>query len=142
CAQRPPPAPAPPGATPPRPCRVLVIDDEADVAETLRRGLALFGHTVDTAASGAAGIEAARRSRPDIVLCDLGMAEMDGYVVAGKLRRELGDGHIPLIAYSGSAPEEPQPRPQAAGFTHPLPKPLDLPQLQQAMSDLLAQLKT
>src|SRR5262245_9666144 len=46
-----PPSPAPT----PRPCRVLVIDDEADVAETLRRGLALFGHTVDTAASGEIG---------------------------------------------------------------------------------------
>src|SRR5262249_42589737 len=133
-----PPSPAPT----PRPCRVLVIDDEADVAETLRRGLALFGHTVDTAASGAAGIEAARRTHPDIVLCDLGMAEMDGYAVAGKLRHELGDGHLPLIAYSGYGHEEAQRRAQAAGFDLHLTKPLDLPQLQQALSDLLARLKT
>jgi PAS domain S-box-containing protein len=125
---------------PSRPCRILVIDDDGDVAESLRGGLELFGHKVEVAASGAAGIAAARRVRPDIVLCDLGMAETDGYTVARSLREQLDDTRLPLIAYSGYGLEEVQRRALVAGFDLSLTKPLDLGQLQQAMMGLLVQL--
>ena len=82
-----------------------------------------------------------RRTRPDVVLCDLGMAEMDGFAVAAHLRRELDNGHLPLIAYSGYGHEEAQRRAVAAGFDLHLTKPLDLAQLQEAIADLLARLK-
>src|SRR5262249_56761989 len=87
------PAPPPP-VTPVRSCRILVIDDEGDVAESLRRGLELYGHKVEAVPSGAAGITAASRARPDVVLCDLGMAETDGFTVAGTLRQQLPDTHL------------------------------------------------
>jgi PAS domain S-box-containing protein len=122
------------------PCRILVIDDDGEVAESLRRGLELFGHKVEVAASGAAGIAAARRVRPDLVLCDLGMAETDGFTVARNLREHLDDTHLPLIAYSGYGQEEVQRRALAAGFDLHLTKPLDLGQLQQGMIGLLVRL--
>jgi PAS domain S-box-containing protein len=136
--------PAPPtedeSLSPSRPCRILVIDDDGEVAESLRRGLELFGHTVEVAASGAAGIAAARRVRPDLVLCDLGMAETDGFTVARNLREHLDDTHLPLVAYSGYGQEEVQRRAHAAGFDLHLTKPLDLGQLQQGMMGLLVRL--
>jgi CheY-like chemotaxis protein len=117
-----------------------VIDDEGDVAESLRRGLELYGHKVEAVASGAAGITAASRARPDVVLCDLGMAETDGFTVARHLRQHLNDAHLPLIAYSGYGQGEVRRRARDAGFDLHLTKPLDLGQLQQAMTDLLVRL--
>src|SRR5215471_11242751 len=136
--------PAPPpengSPSPSRPCHILVIDDDGEVAESLRRGLELFGHKVEVAASGSLGIAAARRVRPDLVLCDLGMAETDGFTVARNLREHLDDTHLPLIAYSGYGQEEVQRRALAAGFDLHLTKPLDLGQLQQGIMGLLVRL--
>jgi PAS domain S-box-containing protein len=133
--------PLPPRAAPPamRPrCRILVIDDNRDVADSLHYSLELLGHQVETACSGAEGVEKMQHMRPDVVICDIGMAEMSGFAVAETLREKSPQERLPLIAYSGYGEEETQQRAKNAGFDLTLTKPVDLAQLQQAMTQLLA----
>jgi PAS domain S-box-containing protein len=132
------PPPTPPATAGPGKytCRVLVIDDNRDVADSLHYSLELLGHHVETAYSGAEGVEAIQRRRPDVVICDLGMTEMNGFVVAEKLREQSHKRRLPLIAYSGYADEDTQQRAKKAGFDVVLTKPLDVARLQQALREL------
>src|SRR5262249_52728907 len=62
--------------------RVLIIEDDADVADGLKAALEIDAHDVTLAHSGAEGIEQARSAHPDVVLCDIGLPGMNGYDVA------------------------------------------------------------
>jgi signal transduction histidine kinase/CheY-like chemotaxis protein len=116
--------PAPPRAeAAPRGRRVLVIDDNADAADTLAELVRLFGHEVEVAYSGGAGIEKARRWRPDVVLCDIGLPGVTGYDVARALRDEQRG--LRLVAVSGYAQEEDVRKATEAGFDAHIAKPPD-----------------
>jgi DNA-binding response OmpR family regulator len=65
--------------------RILVVEDEVDIAGYLRRGLAYEGYTVEHAATGATALTAARERPPDLVVLDLGLPDMDGLEVARRL---------------------------------------------------------
>jgi len=117
------------------PLRVLVVDDNVDAAETLAMVLRVHGHDVATAHDGAAGLDAAKRTVPDVVICDIGMPGMDGYEFATKLRRESCCASAIAVALTGYGESEDQRRAIAAGFNHFLKKPVRLPDLY----DLLAQ---
>ena len=67
--------------------RVLVVDDNADSAESLSLLLELMGHTVRTAHDGEEALEQAEAFRPELVLMDIGMPRMDGYEAARRLRQ-------------------------------------------------------
>jgi signal transduction histidine kinase/CheY-like chemotaxis protein len=110
--------------------RVLIVEDNEDAAETLRLLLELHGHHVDVAHDGVAGLEAARRLRPDLVLCDLGLPGLDGFGLAARLREDPAP-RPRLVALSGYAQESDRARASAAGFERHLTKPV-------APSDLLA----
>src|SRR5262249_20367718 len=81
--------------------RVLVVEAPPDTAESLRDLLELSGCTVELADTGRQGVEAARQFRPDVVLCDLGLPEMNGYEVATALRADPVTSSACLIALSG-----------------------------------------
>ena len=88
--------------------------------------LELCGHDATTAFSGAAGLDAARRIRPDVVLCDIGLpGGMDGYAVAQALRADPEQAVAALFALSGYGQEEDQRRARQAGFDRHLTKPVD-----------------
>ena len=74
--------------------RILVIEDEAEIAGYLRRGLALEGYEVEVAPDGLAGLAAARDRPPDLVILDLMLPKLDGFTVAERLR---GAFDIPII---------------------------------------------
>jgi two-component system CheB/CheR fusion protein len=112
---------APPAA--PRPRRILVIEDNLDAAESLRLALELQGHEVFLAHDGPHGIERARELRPQVVLCDIGLPDMDGYAVAKALRGEPGLRDTFLVALTGYALPEDQRRAAEAGFDAHLTKP-------------------
>ncbi len=106
--------------------RVLVIEDEADSAESMRELLSLNGHEVEVARNGPAGIERAKSFRPEVVLCDIGLPEpMDGYAVARALRREGQCSTACLIALTGYGDSAEQLRTQEAGFHLHLVKPIE-----------------
>ncbi|MEX2140479.1 MAG: hybrid sensor histidine kinase/response regulator [Pirellulales bacterium] len=106
-----------------RPLRVLVIDDNSDVVTSLEFLLAASGHLLNVAATGKQGIEAARRLRPDVVLCDIGLPDMEGYAVARQLRGSPDTAAVYLVAVSGFASDEDRHRSLAAGFDLHLNKP-------------------
>jgi CheY-like chemotaxis protein len=84
---------------PSRATRVLIIDDEALVRAQLRRSLELRGFTVLEAADGAAGLAAVVETRPDLVILDLTMPELDGAEVLSRLR--ASGSKVPVIVSSG-----------------------------------------
>lgn len=117
-------APAEPGPGA-APCRVLVIEDNADAAETLKAFLDMEGHEVSMAHDGAAGLELLLSGGFDVVVCDIGLPGMDGLEVVSSLRAAR-DGAAPVaIGLSGYGQAEDRAKAQAAGFDHYLVKPVN-----------------
>jgi K+-sensing histidine kinase KdpD len=83
--------------------RILIIEDNPMAADTTRQLLQLMGHTVELAYTGTEGVEAAVRLLPDIVLCDIGLPEADGYSVAQLVRQQVSCKKIHVIGISGYA---------------------------------------
>ncbi|MCK6549177.1 response regulator, partial [Myxococcota bacterium] len=113
--------------------RVLVIEDNVDGADSLREILELEGHVVDVAYDGPTGLEKARRTRPEVVLCDLGLPGLDGYGVARALRQEPWARDRRLVALTGYALPEDRRRTAEAGFDLHLSKPPSLDDLRLAV---------
>jgi PAS domain S-box-containing protein len=111
--------------------RVLVIEDNLDAAETLGDLLEMAGHEVRLAHSGPAGVSEAGRFRPEIVLCDVGLPEMDGYAVARALRDDPRTHEALLVAVTGYGQEEDRRRSLEAGFDLHLTKPVDPQEVQR-----------
>jgi len=81
--------------------RVLVVDDNADAADSLAMVLRLEGHTVGTAYGGRQALDQAEAFRPDVVLLDIGLPDMDGFEVARRLRSMHGFEAVRLVAVTG-----------------------------------------
>jgi signal transduction histidine kinase/CheY-like chemotaxis protein len=111
---RPEPAPQPPRG---QPRRVLLVDDNEAVANSLAMLLAEMGHQVQVAEDGATALEKARLWKPDIVMLDLRLPGVDGYEVARQLRRDTHPQTLQLFAMSAYDPDEERLRAaRAAGF--------------------------
>lgn len=104
--------------------RILVVEDNRDSAETLRQLLYHSGYEVAVAFTGQDGLRAAKRMNPHVVLCDIGLPDTNGFVVASTLRQEAGPG-LRLIAVTAYGQEEDRRRALAAGFDLHLVKPVD-----------------
>lgn len=113
--------------------RILVVEDNADAAITMRDFLELSGHEVQLAASGTDGVRAARDFHPEIVLCDIGLPGMDGFEVAAALRRDPTTSSVRLIAVTGYGGDEDRRRSKEAGFDLHLTKPVDPAQLRSVL---------
>jgi two-component system CheB/CheR fusion protein len=138
------PASAAPAATAaqPRPRRVLLIEDNADAAETLQLALSLNGHEVRSALDGPRGLELAALSAPDVVICDIGLPGMDGYAVARALRALPSLSGVFLIALSGYAQPDDLLRAKEAGFDGHLAKPTSLAALEQLLAQATSRTPT
>ena len=130
--EAPPPASTGSSARPPR--RVLVIEDNADAAETLREMLEVGGHHAEVTHDGRDGIEKARAFRPEIILCDIGLPDMDGYAVAGAIRSDPTLESTVLVALTGYALPEDWRRATEAGFDVHLSKPASARDIQEVLS--------
>lgn len=113
--------------------RIVVIDDNADIRETLEEVLKLWGHEVTTAADGTSGVRAVLETRPEIALVDVGLPGMNGYEVARALRRE-GLGSLRLIAVTGYGQPSDKALASDAGFDAHLLKPVSLDDLEKLLS--------
>ena len=114
--------------------RVLIIEDDEDVADGLKGTLELDAHEVTVARSGAEGLERARMIRPDIVLCDIGLPEMNGYDVARAFRADEDLRSTFLVALSGYAQAADIDRARAAGFDQHLAKPPPIDRLKRILA--------
>ena len=131
----PPISPARPISREGAPCRILIVEDRRDTAESLRKLLTLTGHEVKIALTGPDGIKAAGEFQPDVVLCDIGLPGMDGYAVARALR-SAPNGPAVLIAISGYGQAEDQRQAREAGFDAHLTKPVEFKELQELLASL------
>ena len=111
--------------TPRRSLRVLVVEDNPDTAESLRRLLRLHGHEVSVAVNGFDGVAEAKRCHPDAVVCDIGLPGMDGYAVALALRGDPETARARLIAVTGYGRAEDRARALSCGFDEHIVKPAD-----------------
>lgn len=116
--------------------RVLIIEDNIDVAESLREALSLDDHEVLVAHDGPSGIETARASSPEIVLCDIGLPGMDGYEVARAFRADDALRGSALVALTGYALAEDRRKALEAGFDRHLAKPPDVDELERLLAEL------
>jgi CheY-like chemotaxis protein len=84
---------------------ILVVEDNTDCATSTAVLLRMYGHEVEVALSGADAMKSVQSRRPDVVLLDIGLPQMDGYEVARRLRQLGGDKALFLIAVSGWGPD-------------------------------------
>lgn len=104
--------------------RVLVVEDDQDVAETLAVLLEISGHQVALVHNGSDALEKIKVFQPEVMLLDIGLPGMDGYEVAKHLRRQLPD--TPMAALTGYGLAADKKRAKAAGFNIHFVKPVDI----------------
>ncbi len=114
--------------------RILIVDDNVDAADTLGDLLVILGATVEVVHDGPAALDALDAFKPDAVLLDIGMPEMDGYEVARRIRALPAHRHILLVALTGWGQEHDQRRSRAAGFDHHVVKPPDVQRLRELLT--------
>jgi PAS domain S-box-containing protein len=118
--------------------RVLVVDDNLDTAAGMAKLLGASGYRVSAAHDGLRALEVARAERPDVILIDIGLPGMDGYLVAQELRKDDCCKNAVIIAISGYGQEQDRRRSRQAGIDHHLVKPVDY----DALLALLARQKS
>lgn len=111
------------------PRRVLVVDDEPDIAESLAMILRHFGYQAEYVTDPLAALGKAREMKPEVALLDLGMPRLSGFALARLLRSDFPS--MLIVAVSGHGTEEDRRRSAEAGFNHHLMKPADPAQIAQ-----------
>jgi CheY-like chemotaxis protein len=118
---------------------VLIFEDNADAAESLRTILSTTGYRVRVERTGRHAIEVVRGFAPAVVLCDLGLPDRDGYEIAAEIRSDRDLVRLPLIAISGYGSASDRARALGAGFdlhlTKPVPPALLLAELANRLGD-------
>jgi CheY-like chemotaxis protein len=122
--RRPQSRPEVPAIAPKKTLRVLVVEDNRDSAETLAKLLELCGYSVSVAYTAMEGLEAAKRTRPDVVLCDIGLPDSDGFALAEALHEDPITSTARLIAVTAYGQEKDRERSKRAGFQKHLVKPV------------------
>jgi two-component system cell cycle response regulator DivK len=119
--------------------RVLIVDDDTDMAEVLSIRLGRLGYDTSIAASGSSGITHARSGKPHIVILDLRLPDIDGFEVCEQLVDDEATSEIPVIIVSGYDHPDVIRRARAAGCQYYIRKPYDpnalLTLIQQALAD-------
>ncbi|MFL5379964.1 MAG: ATP-binding protein [Myxococcales bacterium] len=135
-ARKPVAAPAAPGrpAVPREPLRIVLVEDNDDIRESLADYLVSLGYQLWTAADGPSGLAAILERRPEVALVDIGLPVLDGYAVARHVREKLGDS-VRLVAVTGYGQAEDRERALSAGFDEHMRKPVTLPELEELLVD-------
>ena len=115
-------------------CRVLVVDDNVDAAQSLADLLLVSGHEVQMAHEGLSAVEAALAWCPDVVLLDIGLPGINGFEVATRIRNEPKLKTIVLVALTGYGQATDRQRSQDAGFDYHLVKPADFDDVEKILA--------
>ena len=113
--------------------RVLVVDDNADAADSLVALMDVFGHDARVANDGHQALELAARFCPDVMLLDIGLPGLSGLEVARRLRAQASFDNTVLVAVTGYGHQDDRDQTLAAGFDHHLVKPVDFDNLQKIL---------
>lgn len=120
-----------------RSLRVLVVDDTVEVAQTVGWMLEEIGHDYCLVHDGRKALEAARAYRPDTILLDIGLPEVDGYAVCRELRADEQFRKTPIIAQTGWGQERDKELASEAGFDRHLVKPVALEDLERLLAAIV-----
>lgn len=119
-----------------RPARLLIVDDNADAAESLSALLQAEGHAVQVIADPYRALEAVQADPPDVTILDIGLPNMDGYELCRRLRAQpAGAGKI-IVALSGYGQANDRALSKEAGFNHHFVKPLDMDRFHEILASL------
>jgi signal transduction histidine kinase/CheY-like chemotaxis protein len=113
-----------------RSLRILIVDDNVDAADSIAMLLGMEGHQTRTVNTARAALLAAPEFKPEVVLLDIGLPEMDGYEVARRLRAQNGSHGMRLVAVTGYGQPADRRRARAAGFDEHMVKPVEPATLQ------------
>src|SRR5215472_13591258 len=116
--------------------RILIVDDERDFVELVQFRLAALGYEFIVASDGVQALSQARQFKPDLILLDILLPDLDGLSVCEILRRQPSTKKIPIIFMSALSGEVTK-RTVAMHAEDFCTKPLDLPRLEQRIADLL-----
>lgn len=134
------PQPAPIGVARPDPrlagCKILIVEDDADIRETLRSILQHDRFEVRAVSDGPSALAALQESLPDVALLDLGLPGMSGYELARRIRQQFGENSLQLVALTGYGRSSDRQATKDAGFDAHLTKPLKSMELYQTLASL------
>jgi CheY-like chemotaxis protein len=118
--------------------QVLVVDDEVDARELVKRLLEMAGATVSMAGSASEAIERILAARPDVLVCDIGMPAEDGYSLIRQLRalEDSRESALPAVALTAYARSEDRTKAIRSGFQNHLAKPVEPAELLAIVSSL------
>jgi CheY-like chemotaxis protein len=119
--------------------KILVVDDEPDARELLKRVLRQSDAEVTTAENGKQGLDLLRTHKPDVIVSDIGMPGMDGYEFIREVRRLLpaDEGKIPAIALTAFARSEDRTKAMLAGYQIHVAKPIEPQELVATVGSLV-----
>lgn len=117
--------------------KLLIVEDNEMNRDMLSRRLQRRGYEIVVAVDGRDGIEVARLEKPDLILMDMSLPEMDGWEATGVLKGDEDTREIPIIALTAHAMSEDRERAMAAGCDDYDTKPIEFKRLQQKIEALL-----
>jgi len=106
--------------------KILVVDDEADLVETIQFALELEGYNVLVASNGEEGLNVARQEKPDLILLDLMLPKLDGYKVCRLLKFDERYKHIPILMLTARTQEKDKILGKETGANEYITKPFDM----------------
>ena len=117
--------------------RILVIDDDQAIAELVKVNLELLGHQVTCAADGVKGLALAQQNRPDLVILDVMMPDLDGFTVCQRLRQNPATHPLPVLMLTALGMTKDKVTGFDSGADDYLVKPFEIPELQVRVRALL-----
>src|SRR5213594_258981 len=117
--------------------RILLVDDSEDVLYLLRLQLESIGYAIDAATNATAALESAQRTRPDVIVSDLRMPDIDGFEFIRRVRHIQSLASVPAIALTGGSDSDIQ-QAISNGFTAHLEKPAEASELSKLIEQLAA----
>lgn len=116
--------------------KVQIVDDNKDASKILAQLMETLGNEVRVAYDGVQAIQLAREYRPDVILMDIGMPNMNGYEATREIRQQPWGADITIIALTGWAQMEDRQKSAEAGYDYHLVKPVDFNELTKLLSDI------
>jgi CheY-like chemotaxis protein len=113
--------------------RILIVDDNADNANSLAMMMRFLGHETALAYDGVEALETAETFHPDVILLDIGLPKLSGHDVARSIRARPWGKSVMLVALTGWGQDHDRRRSQEAGFDHHMVKPVEFEALRQIM---------
>jgi two-component system cell cycle response regulator DivK len=105
--------------------RILVVEDDLDNQDVIRRMLEMTGHVVTIAHNGSEGLKVVQELRPDLIMMDMSMPELDGWTLTQIIKANPELSSIPIIAVTSHAMREDQKRAKEVGCDAYMSKPID-----------------